>query len=68
MKSLNFNKVSFQTQDVLSRTQMKNIMGGHGGNGMQCICKDDHSAGMESCDNCDGYCIKHRDSREKSCD
>lgn len=26
MKSLNFNKVSFQTQDVLSRTQMKNIL------------------------------------------
>ena len=55
----------------LSRAEMNNIMAGTdpvGQIGMQCICTDDHSAGMEVCDTCDGYCKDHNHGSKKSCD
>lgn len=33
MKSLNFDKSNAQQEDVLTKAQMKNIMGGHSGAG-----------------------------------
>ena len=33
MKSLNFQKLSLRKEDFLSKTQMKNILGGYGGGG-----------------------------------
>lgn len=33
MKSLNFQKLNLRQEDILSKTQMKNILGGYGGGG-----------------------------------
>ena len=33
MRSLNFQKLNLRKEDILSKTQMKNILGGHNGGG-----------------------------------
>lgn len=65
MKSLNFNKVSFQTQDVLSRTQMKNILGGYGDDdGKACNRDSDCGTNIVVCNGdpyrVDGNCEKNK--------
>ena len=52
----------------LSRTEMKNIMAGSGGSGMQCVCNNGNDAGMVSCDTCERYCsTDHSYGGQKSC-
>lgn len=39
MKSLNFQKLNLRKEDVLSKSQMKNILGGYGGGDGNAGCK-----------------------------
>ncbi len=73
MKSLNFNKRNLQNGDVLSKTQMKRILGGDdGGYGGGCpdggltqgndyvYCKDGtRIASTNKCSNSSGVCNGH---------
>lgn len=38
MKSISFEKMSFESTDILSRLQMKKVKGGHGGDFCECTC------------------------------
>lgn len=56
-------------QGKLSRDEMKNIMAGgdEEGIGYSCQCSDGHSAGMQSCDNYDCWCVQQRYGTVKNC-
>ena len=69
MKSLNFQKLSLRKEDFLSKTQMKNILGGYGdgsGDGTcNCNSADDCTATNELCMNsCSG---KPEDTYQGKC-
>lgn len=72
MKSLNFSKRNLQAQDVLSKAQMKNILGGHDDGGDSGSCGAAPNCNLSCRITCggvevDGNCTYHASTDKCAC-
>jgi len=58
MKKLKLKALELGAKEVLTRAQLKNVLGGDEGSGgsVVCVCSDGTEVGTATCANCFTYC------------